>query len=86
MSMPYLTGEQPGIGDIGDLLRNSAESPRGQVVVVVGGATEDAMPSHKISDWIYLGAGVLMDIEGMGLVFDDNPSDEVALVRRQGQH
>ena len=34
-------------------------------------------------DWEYLGKGLLVEVEGMGLVHDQHPEDDIVLVRRR---
>ena len=80
MSKPYASGELPMVGDAVDL--GYGQGPEARVLVVVGGPNAGASANHKLSDWEDLGPGILVDAEGMGLVYEEDPDDEVVLVAR----
>jgi hypothetical protein len=80
MSRPYASGELPMVGDAVDL--GNGSGPKARVLVVVGGPNAGAAASHKLSEWEYLGPGILVEADGMGLVYEESPDDEVILVAR----
>ena len=75
----YESGESPKAGDTVALVHG--RGPSGRVVVVVGPVRE-ALPGHVAAEWAYLGSGILIDADGMGLVFDDKPHESVVLIKR----
>ena len=81
MSKNYASGESPIVGDLVDL--GYGNGPRGHVLVVVGGPHAGSVADQKISDWEYLGPGILVQSEAMGgLVYEDSPDDETILISR----
>ena len=80
MSKPYESGEEPRVGD--EVTLDSGRGPQARVVVVVGGVSAGATPDHKLKDWEYLGPGIVMDAEGLGLVFESNPDNGIVLANR----
>jgi hypothetical protein len=77
--MNYESGEETTAGDIVALVHG--RGPSGRVVVVVGPEPQ-SMPGYAASEWEHLGPGILIDAEGMGLVFDNKPHESVVLVKR----
>ena len=55
---------------------------RGHVVVVVGGAHSGAAVDFNLSEWEYLGPGILIEFDDVGLVYEDSPGDETVLLSR----
>jgi hypothetical protein len=51
------------------------------VVVVVIGQPENAR-GYCAQNWEHLGKGFLVEVEGMSLVHDQHPEDDILLVRR----
>jgi len=80
MSKPYASGELPKVGDEIDMGLGSG--PKGVVVVVIGDLNHGASDGFNVDEWKYLGSGILVQTESMGLVFDDGPNDEAILLKR----
>jgi hypothetical protein len=78
-TVTYESGEAPRVNDTVALVHG--RGPSGRVVVIVGTMSE-AAPGHIASDWEYLGPGILLEVDGMGLVFDNRPHESVVLVKR----
>ena len=78
-AVAYESGESAKAGDIVALVHG--RGPSGRVVVVVG-AKSEAVPGHVANEWEYLGPGILIDADGMGLVFDGKPHESVVLIKR----
>jgi hypothetical protein len=78
-TVAYESGETAKAGDTVALVHG--RGPSGRVVVVVG-TTSQAVSGHDASEWEYLGPGILIDADGMGLVFDSKPQESVVLVKR----
>ena len=80
MSKPYASGEEPMVGD--EVCLGRGEGPKAKVIVVVGGPTSGAKKGFKVEEWEYLGPGILVEAEGMGLVYEENPYEETFLIKR----
>lgn len=76
----YASGQPPMVGDLVDL--GAGQGPRGTVLVVVGGPHEGAASAHSVNDWKESGAGILVEVAGMGFIFEEDPDDETVLVKR----
>jgi|CXWL01.1.fsa_nt_gi hypothetical protein len=74
----YLTGESAKVGDLVDLCRGNG--PRGEIVVLIPHGP--AAVGFDFQDWSYLGSGVMIQTEEMGLVFSELDA-EILLVGRK---
>ncbi len=68
------------VGDLVDL--GFGQGPKAKVLVVVGGTNVGASPGYSVSEWEYLGPGILVEADGMGLVYENDPDDETVLISR----
>lgn len=77
----YASGAAAMVGDVVAL--DGGAGPRGRVVVVVGGTHAGAAEGFRLSAWTYLGGGVLIEYNELGLVHEDPPGDETVLLSRR---
>jgi hypothetical protein len=80
MSKSYASGEEPRVGD--EVHLGLGEGPKAKVIVVVGGPNSGAKEGFTVEEWEYLGPGILVDAEGMGLVYEEDPDEETILIKR----
>jgi hypothetical protein len=77
--MHYPSGEDPRAGD--QVALDGGHGPRGVVVVVIG--HPEGVRGYPAEEWEYLGKGLMVEVEGMGLVHYEEPNDDdLVLVRR----
>jgi hypothetical protein len=71
----YLSGDEIRAGDHVEY----ADSP-GQVVFVLG--TRSFAPGFAEEDWSYLKRGFMLDVQGMGLLFQEEADEDLTLIKR----
>jgi hypothetical protein len=73
----YSTGEPIAVGD-----QIKLAGRRGVVVFVL--ETASFLPGYDPNDWLFLGKGFMMEVDGYGLVHHESADEDLVLVARQG--
>jgi hypothetical protein len=79
--MKYADGQASKLGDVVSL-----GGQFGTVVCDIDGEEYGTVPEYSAEQWAYLGAGVMVEFEGYGLIHYTEAEHDLVLVRRAGAH